>query len=750
MNRIKHLLTITCLLIGTTFMYGQSDCDKHLAFFCEDFESYDATMPLGPQSDEWTTWSGTEGGAEDGEVSTAQANSGSQSMLITGGVGQDVILDIDDLVDGRYRLRFDIYIPEGNGAYYNIQHNFDAASMTYEWASQIIFTPGGFAQLDAGAGGDVVFEYPTDEWLRVDQIIDVDADTTSISVGGRYIRSWKFSHQAVPPAGSPPGEPGTNAVAAVNFYPIDANHVYYIDDLFIEELPTCSIDPSAIICDDMEMYTAGTTVGPQSSFWSTWSVADGSAEDAMVSTGFANSGSNSIFIGDDGVVDATVQLGNRTEGAYQIQFMLYIPSGSDGYFNLHSAEVPNPPSTSWLGEFYFGYNGTTDTEGMGAVNLDGTTFAHPHDQWFMVRADVDLDANTLNFWVDGVQVYTDFAIADVNLGCIDLFSASIAPSTMEMYFDDLLFKAVEPNCDQVMLGDVEVESDVVCFGENFNMDIGASVIPAYNDLGNLSGFIWGIFTGEITDITDPFNDPTFLGNIGGALPSETYPIVDLPNDGSPTTLPPGTYWFYPIYMGNAVNTNGTLPGFNFDEGCVKVGGGVEVVFAEELPAIEATGEATGSTGADGTASVTDVMGGTGDYTYLWSNGATEASIADLPPGDISCTITSTDANGCSTELVVELTVDMLEDVEDIAILESLTIAPNPSKGNVVVGLNLSESATVQLQIVSITGQVLTQFNAQTTNSYQQNVDLSHLANGLYFAKIIINDDVVVKKINLMK
>ncbi len=750
MNRIKHLLTIACLLIGTTFMYAQSDCDKHNAFFCDDFESYDVTMPLGPQSDSWTTWSGTEGGAEDGEVSTEQAKSGTKSMKIAGtaagGGAQDVVLEMVDLTSGRYRIRFDIYVPAGNAGYYNVQHNFDGPAGVFEWASQINFGAAGTAQLDAGAGFDAVFDYNQDEWVRVDQIVDMDADTSSISVGGRYIRSWKFSNQATPPAGNPPGEPGTNAIAALDFFPIDLSYVFYIDDLFIEQLPDCSADAGAIICDNMDAYTADEAVGPQSSFWSTWSVADGSAEDAMVSTAQAFSGANSILIGNDGVVDATVHLGNRTEGNYSIEMMMYIPAGADGYFNLHDNEVPNPPTTMWLGEFYFGYDGTNDSEGMGAINLDGTTFAHPHDAWFMVRADVNLDANTLNFWVDGVQVYTDYVIDDLNLGCIDLFSAS---DDMEVYFDDLVFRVIEPSCDDLVLGDITTPSTTVCFGETSDIDVTESVIPAYNELGNLSGFIWGIFTADVAGSTDPFNDAAFLGNIGGALPSNTYPVA-LPNDNSTGTLPPGTYWFHPIYMGNTIDGGAGLPSFDFSEGCIVVGGGLEITFADELAPITATGETTESTGADGTASVTGVTGGAGTYTYLWTNGSTDATATDLPVGDISCTITSTDAFGCSTELVVDLTVEMAIAVEDIEILESLTISPNPTSGNVVVDLSLSETATVQLQIVDVTGKVVAQFNPELTNNFRQGVDLSTLANGLYFAKINVGDDTVVKKINLMK
>ena len=524
-------------------MYGQSDCDKNSAYLCEDFESYDVTMPLGPQSDDWSTWSGNEGGAEDGVVSTAYAKSGSQSMKIQGTAGgggpQDVILWLDDQTTGRYRIRFDIYIPAGGGAYYNIQHDFDGANSIYEWASQITFFPSGLAQLDAGNAGDAIAAYNHDEWLRVDQIIDMDADTTSISLAGKYLHSWRFSNEAVSP------NTGLNQLAAIDFFPIDPTHHFYIDDVFVEQLPDCSLDPSAIICDDMEAYTADEAVGPQSSFWSTWSIADGGAEDGTVSTAYAASGNNSILIGNDGSVDATVHLGNRTTGVYQTQFMLYIPSGADGYFNLHSDENYVQGTTAWLGEFYFGYQGTNDTEGMGSSTLDASTFDFPHDTWFVVRTDVDLDLNTLNFWVDGVQVYTDFGIADNNLGMIDFFSAS---TTMEMYIDNLLFKPLTPSkiaCASITVGAASGPS-AVCWGDAVTIDMEPSVIPTFNEADTLSGFAWAISTADISGSTDPFVEPDFLGVSVGFFPTEVYDLTYI-NDG--VAFPVGTYFFTPVTFG---------------------------------------------------------------------------------------------------------------------------------------------------------------------------------------------------------
>ena len=56
-------------------------------------------------------------------------------------------------------------------------------------------------------------------------------------------------------------------------------------------------------------------------------------------------------------------------------------------------------------------------------------------------------------------------------------------------------------------------------------------------------------------------------------------------------------------------------------------------------------DATTKSGTDGTASVSG-SGGTGTYTYLWSNNATTASITGLAAGTYKVTVT--DANGCTS------------------------------------------------------------------------------------------------------
>ena len=56
--------------------------------------------------------------------------------------------------------------------------------------------------------------------------------------------------------------------------------------------------------------------------------------------------------------------------------------------------------------------------------------------------------------------------------------------------------------------------------------------------------------------------------------------------------------------------------------------------------------------SDGSIDVT-VIGGTGNYIYVWSNGASSEDISDLPAGTYS--VTATDENGCSVSIEVEIT-----------------------------------------------------------------------------------------------
>lgn len=103
-----------------------------------------------------------------------------------------------------------------------------------------------------------------------------------------------------------------------------------------------------------------------------------------------------------------------------------------------------------------------------------------------------------------------------------------------------------------------------------------------------------------------------------------------------------------------------------NNGCTATGSGT---VAEPMP-LSATTSVGGSIvchgGTGGTAGI-EVTGGTGDYTYLWSNGATTAQLSDLAAGTYGVTVT--DAKNCT--LTEEITI-----TEPEALALTLTFTPD--------------------------------------------------------------------------
>ncbi|MBI5915711.1 MAG: T9SS type A sorting domain-containing protein [Bacteroidetes bacterium] len=113
--------------------------------------------------------------------------------------------------------------------------------------------------------------------------------------------------------------------------------------------------------------------------------------------------------------------------------------------------------------------------------------------------------------------------------------------------------------------------------------------------------------------------------VGGGTPPLSYAWSNGANTSSVNNLAAGAYTL-------TVTDN---------VGCSKVQG---VTINQPNPLSLTFNNSPGSCGADGFSTVL-VTGGTAPFTYLWSNGATTSTIANLAPGTYSVTVT--DANGCT-------------------------------------------------------------------------------------------------------
>ena len=174
-----------------------------------------------------------------------------------------------------------------------------------------------------------------------------------------------------------------------------------------------------------------------------------------------------------------------------------------------------------------------------------------------------------------------------------------------------------------------------------------------------------------------------------------------------------------------------------------------------------------SHGADDGSIQTSVDGGTPLYAYLWSNGATTASISGLAAGGYGLTVT--DEVGCTmrtyetlTEPAAPVTHHFGKQVGPGADEKSLntndnsngTIAgapklkdgdvqvyPNPASHTVIV--KTGDVNNAQITLTDLNGTIVSQLKSE---SNQTNLSVGSLANGNYIIEVRTDDGSVVSKI----
>lgn len=161
--------------------------------YSENFDALNTGEGIALQvPDNWTTWSDDPGGAEDPWVSDAYSVSPSNSLLI--GTGNDVVMTVGELTENRYKMSFQFYIPTGNCGFYSPMQEFNAETSTYHNGMQIFFLNGSGDIDGGGANGVASFTFDHDTWNTLEQIFDLDYETTDIFVNGQIVYSGNWSN----------------------------------------------------------------------------------------------------------------------------------------------------------------------------------------------------------------------------------------------------------------------------------------------------------------------------------------------------------------------------------------------------------------------------------------------------------------------------------------------------------------------------------------------------------------------------
>ncbi len=131
-------------------------------------------------------------------------------------------------------------------------------------------------------------------------------------------------------------------------------------------------------------------------------------------------------------------------------------------------------------------------------------------------------------------------------------------------------------------------------------------------------------------------------------------------------------------------------------------------------------------GTDGSVILT-VSGGTGNYSYNWSNGANTQNLNNLPAGEY--TVTITDGNNCT--FIQTETVDQPSSIFISGNLGDVALYPNPGENILYIESNLFTGIDVNVQMCSVDGKMV---KSETISRSFGLIELNtvELPSGVYF------------------
>lgn len=157
---------------------------------CDSLDQYNnasSAAPIWDQSALFVEWAGNLGG--DTEISTAQAASAPNSIRIhdkgTAGLS-DIVALFDTISTGAWAISFDMYVPTGDGAYFNIQQNYIGGIAGNLWGGEVYFLDNGTAEVVYTTGSNLAgtFTYSQNQWINVTTVIDLDNDSIWVEYNG--------------------------------------------------------------------------------------------------------------------------------------------------------------------------------------------------------------------------------------------------------------------------------------------------------------------------------------------------------------------------------------------------------------------------------------------------------------------------------------------------------------------------------------------------------------------------------------
>jgi hypothetical protein len=209
---MKKILTCIPMLLAAHFATAQFS-------FSDNFEGYTAGTYLGANSSTWTTWSGTEGGAEDVLVTNANAHGGSNSVyyssVAANGGPIDCVLPFGaQFTTGTFTLDFWLFVNSGKNAYFNIQQN---PTIGQVWNSDWNFNADGTLEVINQQGLSFSTTYTMGAWSHIVITAQLNNSQWNVNIDGMDMGTFHNT---------------SLGIASIDIYPINGSQ-FYIDDIAV-------------------------------------------------------------------------------------------------------------------------------------------------------------------------------------------------------------------------------------------------------------------------------------------------------------------------------------------------------------------------------------------------------------------------------------------------------------------------------------------------------------------------------------
>jgi hypothetical protein len=238
----------------------------------ENFDKFPVNSFIGSSHPFWYPAAQANGSPIDAVIIEDPAMEGNNVLSLNN--ENDVVMNLMDLTTGTHYIDFDIMIPEGNAAHFDLLHSLYNITMGIE----VFFRENGTMEV-LYAGQQQDFEFENDQFFHISNIVNLDTNQAQFLVNGVEYLSYdwnidSFSGQVVEwaPLGwlnisaDPRPESGENAdfvVDNVDFYNTDNMSTEAVYNIYLDNLETPiaqNVDSNEYTFENLvvgETYTAG-------------------------------------------------------------------------------------------------------------------------------------------------------------------------------------------------------------------------------------------------------------------------------------------------------------------------------------------------------------------------------------------------------------------------------------------------------------------------------------------------------------